>query len=121
MRRKIGVSLAVVALMSIMVFAGMFSKTALATSSCVYEGFEATILQGTHKGLTLQGPLELSANDDGQLTGVLNVYGGRPMLVAGQVNGSLIGLIFDARETEDDPLTFIYGTGVIIGDFSDCN
>src|SRR5262249_24923830 len=118
MRRKIGVSLAVAAIMSMMVLASIFNTTVHAASSCFYEGFEATILQGTHKGLTLQGPLELSADEDGKLTGLLNVYGGQPMLVAGQVSGSLIGLVFDARASNDDPLTFIYGTGVIIGDFS---
>ena len=121
MRRKIGVSLLVAVIMSIMAFASIFNKSVRAAGSCVYEGFEATVLQGTNKGLTLQGPLELSADEDGRLTGLLNVHGGRPMHVAGQVNGSLIGLIFDARAAEGDPLTFVYGTGVIIGEFSECN
>jgi len=121
MQRKLGISVALVVLVFIAGLASGYAKTVHAAGSCVYEGFEASVLQGTDKGLSLQGKLELSADDSGKLTGLYSVYGGQPMHVAGQVYGSLIGLIFDARSKEDDPPTFVYGTGTIIGNFSDCH
>lgn len=110
----------VVLLIAIVVAASLYQPV-LAQTTCTYEGFEATILQGTNAGLTLQGALELSADASGRLTGLLHVIDGRHLHVAGQVTGSLIGLMFDVRATADDPLTFVYGTGVILGDFADCH
>ncbi len=110
----------VVLLIAIVVAASLYQPV-FAQTTCTYEGFEATILQGTNAGLTLQGALELTADASGKLTGLLHLIDGHHMHVAGQVTGSLIGLMFDARATADDPLTFVYGTGVILGDFADCH
>lgn len=106
-------------IITIIVIASL-STPVFAQQTCTYDGFEATVLQGTDAGLSLQGSLELTADATGALSGMLTTNEGRQLHVAGQITGRLIGLVFDARSTADDPLTFIFGTGVLAGKFSSC-
>lgn len=74
-------------------------------------GFEATIRQGPSAETTLLGDLEFDLDDTGSLIGQFLVEDGTQILIAGQVVGHSISMIFDLGDER-----YIYGVGVSLRD-----
>ena len=72
---------------------------------CEFE-FDATVHQGPSAGLALIGILQFDLDTTGGLTGTFALEDGSEALVAGQVNGRAVNLIFDLGDQR-----YIYGVG----------
>jgi hypothetical protein len=71
--------------------------------------FEATVYEGPSAGLALVGSLQFDLDPDGGLTGVFALEDGSEALVAGQVAGRAVNLIFDLGDER-----YIYGVGTAL-------
>jgi hypothetical protein len=70
------------------------ARVQLKTGTSIAGGFSATIYQGSDKGKTFVGQLELTASSGGRLTGKLVRNSGTAIPVSGQLTGVAINLVF---------------------------